>query len=230
MQYEIKNSKRVAPGDQVRFRCKRCAECCRHVEQTVVIEGKDGYELAKHLGISVPEFYEKYTETFILPDTCYPIMALNVYGPVKSCIFLKGNHCTVQSAKPRTCRLYPFWIDVDEDGGFVYNFCAERKHHPNGTLIRVRRWMDKNFTDDDRTALKEDWRCVKEIAPLLQGAKSIGVSPRSVQELIVAFKYLAFDLDEPFLQQQKRNNNILKAELERLVSNQLYNFKEAINE
>ena len=36
--YEIKNSKEVKLSDQVRFRCKSCGECCRHVAQTVVIE------------------------------------------------------------------------------------------------------------------------------------------------------------------------------------------------
>ena len=40
---EIKNSKEVKLSDRVRFRCKRCGECCRHVAQTVVIEPIDAY-------------------------------------------------------------------------------------------------------------------------------------------------------------------------------------------
>lgn len=57
--YEIKNSKKVELTDRVRFRCIRCAECCRNVEGAVVVEVKDAYYLAKHLGITVAEFYDK---------------------------------------------------------------------------------------------------------------------------------------------------------------------------
>ena len=88
--YEIKNSKQVDLSDRVRFRCRRCAECCRHVEGTVVIEVKDAYYLAKHFGITVPEFYEEYTKMFLLEDTGFPIFTLNAVGKDNFCIFLNG--------------------------------------------------------------------------------------------------------------------------------------------
>ena len=45
---EIKNSKEVKLSDRVRFRCKRCGECCRHVAQTVDIEPVDANNMSKY--------------------------------------------------------------------------------------------------------------------------------------------------------------------------------------
>ena len=50
---EIKNSKEVKLSDRVRFRCKRCGECCRHVAQTVVIETIYAYNMSKYLKLEI---------------------------------------------------------------------------------------------------------------------------------------------------------------------------------
>ena len=217
---EIKYSKPVKPSDQVRFRCKRCAECCRHMEGVIPLESKDAFYLAKHLNLSMTEFIEKYTDAFVLGSVDYPVLMLKAVGPKKSCIFLKGNHCTVQEVKPRACRMYPFWIDIDtENGGFAYNFSTDRPHHPNGTLIRVRHWMEKYFTEEDKAFLSEDWRSAKEIGPIFDSAKLVGVPLIELQKEILVFKYFAFEYDKPFLEQQRRNNAHLKSRLEQLINN-----------
>ena len=148
--YEIKNSKKVELTDRVRFRCIRCAECCRNVEGAVVVEVKDAYYLAKHLGITVAEFYDKYTRMFLLEDTGFPIFALETTGKDNACIFLSKKQCTVQNAKPRTCKMYPFWIYPDDNGGFQYNFSTERRHHPKGSVVRVKDWMSDNLSEEDK--------------------------------------------------------------------------------
>ena len=120
--YVMKNSKQVELSDRVRFRCTRCGDCCRHVEGVVVVESLDAYKLAKHLGITISDFFTDYTEPYYLEDTQYPIFMLKTTGKDKSCIFLKGNRCTVQDVKPRTCRMYPFWIGPGETvEEFTYN-------------------------------------------------------------------------------------------------------------
>ena len=86
--------------------------------------------VAKHLGITVSEFYEKYTRMFLLEDVEFPIFTLKVTGKDNACIFLNGKRCSVQDAKPRTCKMYPFWVCPDDKGGFQYNFCTEKRHHP----------------------------------------------------------------------------------------------------
>ena len=76
--YVMKNSKQVELSDRVRFRCTRCGDCCRHVEGVVVVESLDAYKLAKHLNITIPDFFTDYTEPYYLEDTQYPIFTLKM--------------------------------------------------------------------------------------------------------------------------------------------------------
>ena len=117
---EIKDSKQVEENEHIRFRCMRCAACCRHVRGSVVIEGLDAYRLAQHLKMEVADFISQYADPFLLDEQLwYPIFSLRVKGNDDSCIFLKGSRCTVQDAKPRTCRLYPFWVEPNEPDLFL---------------------------------------------------------------------------------------------------------------
>ncbi len=213
--YEIKNSKPVELSDRVRFRCKRCAECCRHVEGSVVIESLDAFRISKHLKIGIEEFYDKYTDMFILEDTIYPIFALKTTGKDKECIFLKGKRCTIQDAKPRTCRMYPFWIEPCGYGerDFKYNLSTEHTHHPKGSLIRVKDWMNKYFYEEDRKFLSEEYRTVTQIAPLLNTVQHLKKDQEDILKLILFYRYYNFNLDEPFLVHQHNNNTTLESAL-----------------
>ena len=90
--YELKDTKQVELSDRVRFRCMRCAECCKHVENTVAIEVKDAFCLAKHLGISVMDFYNKYTNMLTLENTGFPLFFLKTKDKDNRCIFLNGKN------------------------------------------------------------------------------------------------------------------------------------------
>ena len=217
--YEIKNSKQVELSDRVRFRCKRCAECCRHVEKAVVIESRDAFCLSQYLKITLDEFYERYTDMFLLENTMYPIFTLKVTGKAKECVFLKGKRCTVQDSKPRTCRMYPFWvapIGLDSQD-FIYNLSKEYQHHPKGSLIRVKDWMGKYFYEDDREFLIEEYRAVTKIAPLLNTIQHLEKNQDDILCLMLFYHYYNFNLDESFLPQQHKNNIFLESALKNKV-------------
>lgn len=204
---EIKNSRQVQPSDRIRFRCKRCAECCRHVKGAVILESTDAYRLAQHLEISVMEVYEHYAEPFILDESGYPIFALKVKGKSKECVFLEGRRCSVRPARPRTCSLYPFWVEpTDGEGGMEYNYCYERNHHPNGSLIRVKDWMDENLFPEEREYLKEEFNTVTKLAPLLREAGKYHVPIEQLQKALLLYRYFFFETDQPFMKQFNRNN------------------------
>ncbi len=218
--WELRNSKQVEENEHIRFRCTRCAACCRHVKGSVVIEGLDAYRLARHLGMETADFMSQYTEPFILDDKLwYPIFSLRVKGNEDSCIFLKGTRCTVQEAKPRTCRLYPFWVEPNEPDGtdFTYHICFEHQHHPKASLVRVKDWMNKYFWEDDRESLQEDFRTMHILAPLLRRAREYGVENETIFRKVLLNRYLYFSMDEPFLPQQHRNNRELIAFFKSIV-------------
>lgn len=215
--YEIKNSKQVELSDRIRFRCIRCGSCCRNVEGAVVIEPKDGYYLAKHLGISVTAFYEKYARMFLLEEVEFPIFTLNVTGKDNSCIFLSGKQCSAQEAKPRTCKMYPFWVYPDDKGGFMYHFSTEQRHHSKGSIVKVKDWMRNNLSEEDKEFFSEETRAITEIAPLYNILHKCLKDNTTLIEKVMFFRHFLYETDEPFMPQFKRNNRVLKDELERIT-------------
>lgn len=217
--FELKNSRPVKETDRVRFRCTRCGECCRHAYGVVVVESLDIFCLSKHFGIETADFISQYTDQFILDEeTQYPIFTLKVTGQNQACIFLKGSKCTVQENKPRTCRMYPFWVEVNSGEGsdFAYHFSTEQPH-PRGSILRVKDWMKDNFSAGDRDYLKEEGRVIPQIAALIHSAVKVNVVIDEISRLILYFRYLAYDMDKPFFEQHIRNNRALIVALKRLL-------------
>lgn len=218
--WEIKNSKPVKENERIRFRCTRCAACCRHVKGSVVIESLDAYRLAQHLKMEVADFISQYTDPFILDDNLwYPIFSLRTVRDDGACIFLRGSRCSVQDAKPLTCRLYPFWVEPNESDStdFTYHFCSEHRHHPKGSLIRVKDWMSEYFWHEDWESLKEDFQTMRILAPLMHEAKAQGIDDETILKKLLLHRYLYFSMDEPFLPQHQRNNRILIEDFKRMI-------------
>lgn len=219
--YEITNSKKVELTDRVRFRCKRCGECCKNVEGAVVLEVKDAYYISKFLEISVPEFYEKYARMFLLEDVGFPIFALETTGKDNTCVFLKGKRCSIQDVKPRTCKMYPFWVFPNDNGNFEYNFSTERRHHPNGSLIRVKDWMKNYLSEEDKEYLVADRKYIAEIAPVFNMLNKISENSEILLSKVLTIRHFMYEHNEPFYQQFCRNNEILKTELKHMLENQM---------
>lgn len=216
---EIKNSKEVNLSDRIRFRCQRCAACCQHVEGSVGIEIKDAFYLAKHFNIQVSEFYDKYTRMFSFEDTGFPIFMLETVGKDKACTFLMGKKCTVQPVKPRTCKMYPFWICPDGKGGFQYNLSTEQRHHPKGSLVRVKDWMRDNLSEEDKEFLTEEARTLRKIGPLFNLLYKRLDCRDVLLNKILMIRHFMYETDKPFYEQFCRNNRILEDELQKMADN-----------
>jgi Fe-S-cluster containining protein len=88
----------------LRFECQPdCGNCCvNHGNYNYVyLEGSDARRLARHLGLKVTEFRERYTEM----DGEYPVLSMDQ----PACPFLDGRRCTVYRVRPTQCRTFPFW-------------------------------------------------------------------------------------------------------------------------
>lgn len=219
-EYEIKNSKQVSLSDNVRFRCMRCAKCCRNLKGTVIIEALDAWRMAKQLSMTVTDFYETYTEIFFMEQVEYPIFALKTVGKEQACVFLNGKKCSVQAMKPRTCRVYPFWIGPGETPErFTYNLSTEQRHHPNGSLVKVKRWMKENLTDDEKRFLAEDYKVMKVIAPLYNKIRGFRSDDTELLKLLLLYRCYFYETEEPFFPQFERNNRCLIRQLNRMVEN-----------
>lgn len=114
--------------------------------------------------------------------------------------------------------MYPFWICPDDNGGFQYNFSTERKHHPKGSLVRVKDWMRDNLSEEDKEFLLEDTRSIKEIAPLFNILQKCLKDKDRLLEKVLFYRHFLYETDEPFMHQFKRNNRVLNDELKRIIN------------
>ena len=93
--------------------CRHCAFCCK-MAGYVEVSNYDIRRLARHLGLTVPEFEEKH------------LVQVTRAGKKRikeadiTCQFLgKDRSCTVYEARPTNCRGYVCW---DQDDKTVYEF------------------------------------------------------------------------------------------------------------
>jgi hypothetical protein len=85
--------------------CTRCANCCKSM--TVLLTEADIERIARHLGLSVQQFTERYLE----PDEEEASLPKMRQQP---CPFLGGdNRCTIYNMRPAACREYPH---TDKEG------------------------------------------------------------------------------------------------------------------
>ena len=97
-----------------RYLGQRCTNCCRW-PGLVRISEKEITEIAGFLECSEYEFIQQYTT--LRPNREGLALLDHTDG---SCIFLKGNDCSIQKVKPQQCRdfpngwNFPGWRDVCE--------------------------------------------------------------------------------------------------------------------
>ncbi len=83
------------------FSCTRCGDCCTGAPGYVWVEPAEIEALAKHLGLSVDSFGERYLRKV---GRRYSL----IEKPGGDCVFFdKG--CSVYPARPTQCRTFPFW-------------------------------------------------------------------------------------------------------------------------
>jgi len=220
------NIRFLKPDSTFRFECSRCSECCRNAENSIMLESYDLYRLAVHLRNTghrvngIEDIMNEYTDLKTLGDSDFPIFLMKTRGQRNECVFLKDGRCSVYDVRPRACRLYPLgaWPNDTLDG-FDYFVASQRQFHFKGAAIKAGDWMDEHFSSEDRAITLLDGKATVELAPILHDLQK-GDAPRDrILHLMITFKYVFFELDEPFKPQYMRNIAHLKQTLPSLGKN-----------
>lgn len=109
--------------DGLRFACKRCGNCCSGKGSVVVVTPREREAIARHLGMSVPEFETKHARIAWYSERAgRPVgeaaadddVVLVDHDETGDCEWLVRNAdgttaCRVNAAKPDQCASYPFW-------------------------------------------------------------------------------------------------------------------------
>jgi len=208
------------PDDKFSFHCSRCGECCRNVENAIMLESLDVFRISRYIkqigntAQSIDEILEVCATAVPLTDFGYPIFVLKTVGPKKECVFLNSGKCSIQPAKPRTCRLYPLSAGPgDKDDSFNFFIVSQKQFHYKGRKIRVGDWMDENFSHEDREFTSIEYRIAKDLGALMRKLIGKGVDLSRMIFPLLLYKYYEFDLDAPFMPQYINNMKTLKKKL-----------------
>ena len=212
----------VRTKEQVAFSCRLCGNCCRNVEDTIMLEPLDAYSLACCLrgrsGVveNIEDVYSKYAHPTML-ERGYPIFLLNTQGGDHACVFLKDGRCSVYAARPRVCRLYPFTVETGQRGRrFAYYQCLDRHtDHFEGGKVNIGDWMYQNFTREAREFLEAEAAVLPEFRKLLTELGPEGRRHCLLQ--ILYYRYYNYELDQPFLPQYRENQRLLLESLRKVV-------------
>ena len=204
----------VRPKDQVAFSCRLCGDCCRRVENSIMLEPLDAYNLGRYLlehggGVdNIEDVYGQYAHPSMLHDA-YPIFLLNTQGEDQSCVFLKDGRCGVYEGRPHVCRLYPFTVKGGDRGRrFMYYQCLDsRASHFGGGKVKIGDWMYRNFTKDAKAFMEMEASMLPELGMLLRKLGPDG--RRQFLFRLLYYRYYNYELDRPFLPQYQENQRQL---------------------
>ena len=211
----------ITPSSRVRFRCQGCGKCCLRVKEGVPVDSQDVFRMTKYLRdhgediLCTDDFLARYAEPVLLDECGYFVYMLKTVGEENACIFLKDNRCTIHDENPRACRLYPFVVNPDPRGLHSYLLSREYPHHFTGPVVQTKSWMKKRFPKEDRLFLQTDFGGAKTLADLLRK-----IPERNRTQAVMHFlrlQYSEYDLDQPFLDQYRRNQDKLIAILNRMA-------------
>jgi len=97
----------------LRFTCTQCGNCCTGPTGYVRFTGDEAERMARHLGIPLQAFYDRYAEW---KDGAWSLG--EVWNPKVGgfdCVFLEWSEsgqtarCSLYEARPTQCRTWPFW-------------------------------------------------------------------------------------------------------------------------
>lgn len=91
---------------EFRFKCRRCGKCCVH-QDTILLNTRDIYNIARKQGRTMRDVVESYTEVYIGKNSRIPVIHLLSNGPKGACPLLVDGRCSVHDCKPTVCALFP---------------------------------------------------------------------------------------------------------------------------
>lgn len=210
----MSDAKPVRPKDWVCFQCNRCGNCCRDLEDQLMLEPLDAYNLAQCLrkrgkAESIDDVFTQYTHVDLLQG-CLPIYLMNTDGPDHTCVLLKDGRCSVYEGRPHICRLYPFSVHTGTRGkDFAFYQCLDQHSaHFCGGRIQVKDWFYANFIKENREFMAIEANVLQKLGPLIRALDENTLRTSMFQ--ILHYRYYNYGLDRPFLPQYKRNMEALE--------------------
>ena len=138
--------------DRFAFECRSDLSCfnrcCRDLNQALT--PYDTLRLRAHLGLTSQQFQKSYLDIHPGPSTGLPVASLRFADhPEKYCPFVSDRGCSVYTARPSSCRMYPLVRGVRRsrtDGRQSEHYALLHESHcsgfEQGKSWTVRQWIE----------------------------------------------------------------------------------------
>lgn len=212
--------------DTFRFRCTMCGKCCIHRED-ILLNPRDLFNISSILGMSPAEVIKKYCECYIGNASRIPVVRLKPQGKDRRCPLLNGTRCSVHSAKPGVCAMFPlgrgFILDKDKSNDItteqiIYFFnganCGDKKKEHT-----VREWLTSfNIPLEDEFYVKWTQFVTNMHEMISKMEKKLSEDLYAmIMNTFLCYTYLGYDIDKEFLPQFEENINKISAALKKTV-------------
>ena len=199
---------------EFRFKCRRCGKCCIH-QDTILLNTRDIFQIAKKKGMTMQEVIEAYTETYIGSSSRIPVVHLLSNGPKGACPLLSADgRCSVHDCKPFVCALFPLGrIAINSRDGHplkegelptIKYFLNDHNCGSAKKVNTVRNWLAKfGIPEQDEFYLLWN-KVLMALTPMVMKLEAVKVSEpflNMVWGTLYEALYLRYDTSQEFMPQ-----------------------------
>lgn len=196
---EIWDGKLYTLNDMVKADCRGCngcSECCRGMDDTVVLDPLDVHRICTYFKMEPEELIASRLEIGFVDGLILPHLAMT--GPDKACSFLNAKgRCSIHPYRPGFCRMFPLGRYYQGDD-FSYILQVHECPKPDRTKVKVKKWLD---TPDLRQYEKfvRDWHnFLRDVRLLLSDSEDETLFDNMNRYIIGRFYRQPYDPDKDF--------------------------------
>ena len=207
--------------DAFAFKCRTCGRCCKNRDD-ILLTTRDLYNIAHTLGKTMEDVVKQYCKVHIGQHSRIPVVRLRPVGAEQVCPLLRDKRCSVHTAKPVICALYPLGrailVHMPEDGvewpekivpTYVLqsNICGNRNH-----THTVRSWLEQ-FGIPVEDEFYVMWtKLLAELTGMILRFEAAHASEKILQhiwEAVFAVLYVNCDAEKELIPQFQENTSAL---------------------
>ncbi|MCR5508881.1 MAG: YkgJ family cysteine cluster protein [Lachnospiraceae bacterium] len=203
---EISDGRRYKSNDMIKVgcaECSGCSDCCRQVDDTIILDPYDLYQLEKGLDTDFDSLMGKNPEPVIELGNADGLLLphLKINNSSGACSFLNDDgRCSIHRFRPGFCRLYPLGR-IYEDGGFSYFLQIHECPYPNKTKVKIKKWLDIDDLPAYEAFVLKWHDLLEDVRSELSGISDLSDRSRYTVAFLKRFYQTPYDTGRPFYEQ-----------------------------
>ena len=198
---EISDGRLYTSGDMVRIGCSDCAgcsECCRTVEDTILLDPYDIYQLEQALQTGFEWLMAEYINLRVVDGLIQPHLRMR---PEEGCVFLSGEgRCSIHDHRPGFCRMFPMGR-IYQEQGFKYFLQIHECTYPNKTKVKLRKWLGIPALDTYERYIEKWHGFVQEQVKAVENMENQEIIKKLNLYLLNQFYVNQYEINEDFYPQ-----------------------------